>query len=465
MRRSRSTLREYGETYNVNQARSSSMEPDGARPRHGRRARLRRIHVQPRRQRAPPARLVVQALRLRRGAGDRKLHARQRWWSTRRCRSATGRRRTTGAPTRAASRCASALTQSINTVAVRLSIETGRQPIADLAARMGVPTPTQGHALAAARQLGGDRARPGDRLFGLRQRRLPGRAARADRRAHAATATRRLRRRRRRRGRGSACCSEATVLGMIDMLHSVVETAPAGAPGFPASTSPARPARPMPIATPGSSASPAITRRRLARQRRLPVDQQADRRHPAGRDLAEVHARRHGLRGAEAAARPAAARPTRASKLVAERATAARSSIRAPRGASPPATVGRARPHRGALQDAASERRRCGRRRCARLPGRPRPRSDPCARIVRFLVRRGSASSLALGLWSAWLAVRSPAPIDAIALGAWQAWPNAGTTDADPYSRARAGAHRRDSARLRRRADAARAAPTIPAIR
>jgi hypothetical protein len=45
--------------------------------------------------------------------------------------------------------------------------------------------------------------------------------------------------------------------------------------------------------------------------------------------------------------------------------------------------------------------------------------------------------SLALGLWSAWLAVRSPAPIDTISLGAWQAWPNAGTPDADPYSRAR----------------------------
>jgi hypothetical protein len=44
---------------------------------------------------------------------------------------------------------------------------------------------------------------------------------------------------------------------------------------------------------------------------------------------------------------------------------------------------------------------------------------------------------LFLGLWSAWLAVRSPAPIDAIALGQWQAWPNAGTADVDPYSRAR----------------------------
>jgi hypothetical protein len=49
----------------------------------------------------------------------------------------------------------------------------------------------------------------------------------------------------------------------------------------------------------------------------------------------------------------------------------------------------------------------------------------------------GLALSLGLGLWSAWLAVRSPAPIDTISLGAWQAWPNAGTAEVDPYSRAR----------------------------
>jgi len=49
----------------------------------------------------------------------------------------------------------------------------------------------------------------------------------------------------------------------------------------------------------------------------------------------------------------------------------------------------------------------------------------------------GIAGAVSLGLWSAWLAVRSPAPVDTIELGAWQAWPNAGTADADPYSRAR----------------------------
>lgn len=49
----------------------------------------------------------------------------------------------------------------------------------------------------------------------------------------------------------------------------------------------------------------------------------------------------------------------------------------------------------------------------------------------------GAAVALALGLWTAWLTVRSPAPIDTISLGVWQAWPNAGTQEVDPYSRAR----------------------------
>jgi hypothetical protein len=48
-----------------------------------------------------------------------------------------------------------------------------------------------------------------------------------------------------------------------------------------------------------------------------------------------------------------------------------------------------------------------------------------------------AAAGLALGLWTAYLTVRSPAPVDAITLGPWQAWPNAGTVDVDPYSRAR----------------------------
>jgi hypothetical protein len=54
-----------------------------------------------------------------------------------------------------------------------------------------------------------------------------------------------------------------------------------------------------------------------------------------------------------------------------------------------------------------------------------------------FVVFLGLLLGLALGLWTAWLAVRSPAPIDVIAIGPWHAWPNAGTIDVDPYSRAR----------------------------
>ena len=54
-----------------------------------------------------------------------------------------------------------------------------------------------------------------------------------------------------------------------------------------------------------------------------------------------------------------------------------------------------------------------------------------------FVLLIGAAIALGLGLWSAWLTVRSPAPIDTISLGAWQAWPNAGTVEVDPYSRAR----------------------------
>jgi hypothetical protein len=49
----------------------------------------------------------------------------------------------------------------------------------------------------------------------------------------------------------------------------------------------------------------------------------------------------------------------------------------------------------------------------------------------------GICLALFLGLGSAWLAVRSPTPIDAITIGVWQAWPNAGTDAVDPYSRAR----------------------------
>ena len=63
------------------------------RARHGRRARLRREPVQPRHRCAPPAGLVVQAVRLHDG-DDERLHAEQRSSTTRRSASATGARTT-----------------------------------------------------------------------------------------------------------------------------------------------------------------------------------------------------------------------------------------------------------------------------------------------------------------------------------------------------------------------------------
>ncbi len=115
----------------------------------------------------------------------------------------------------------SALTQSLNTVAVRLSIEFGRQPIADLAQRLGVSTPvvvTRSLALGTSELTvldqatgytafanGGYRVEPhaildvrttgGDLVYNA-----------AD---HPAL--------------GERVLQESTVLGMVDMLYSVVE--------------------------------------------------------------------------------------------------------------------------------------------------------------------------------------------------------------------------------------------------
>ncbi|MGQ7794605.1 DUF1214 domain-containing protein [Faunimonas sp. B44] len=49
----------------------------------------------------------------------------------------------------------------------------------------------------------------------------------------------------------------------------------------------------------------------------------------------------------------------------------------------------------------------------------------------------GLAAAVLLGSGSAYLAVRSPAPLDVLTSGPWQAWPRAGTAEGDPYSRAR----------------------------
>jgi penicillin-binding protein 1A len=115
----------------------------------------------------------------------------------------------------------SALTQSLNTVAVRLSIETGRQPIADLAARMGVSTPlrvTRSLALGSSELTVLDQA-TGYSVFanggyrveprGIIDVRTTAGEVVYDSNANARPLQRVL--------------SETTVLGMIDMLHSVVE--------------------------------------------------------------------------------------------------------------------------------------------------------------------------------------------------------------------------------------------------
>ena len=114
-----------------------------------------------------------------------------------------------------------ALRQSLNTVAVRLSVATGRQPIADLAVRMGVATPlkvTRSMALGssevtvldqatgyAAFANGGYRAYP----HGLIDVRTTSGKVVYDAAASAPPKQRVLK--------------ESTVLGMIDMMHTVVE--------------------------------------------------------------------------------------------------------------------------------------------------------------------------------------------------------------------------------------------------
>ncbi len=84
-------LRQYGDAYRVKQAALVVGRARRGGARHGRRARLWREPVQPRDRRPPPARLVVQGLRLFDGH-DERLHARFASSRTRRSPSATGRR-------------------------------------------------------------------------------------------------------------------------------------------------------------------------------------------------------------------------------------------------------------------------------------------------------------------------------------------------------------------------------------
>jgi penicillin-binding protein 1A len=115
-----------------------------------------------------------------------------------------------------------ALRQSLNTVAVRLSIATGRQPIADLAAKMGVSTPlrvTRSMALGSSELTVLDQAtgysvfaNGGYRVYphALIDVRTPGGKVVYDLNAHPYPRQRVL--------------SEQTVLTMIDMMHTVVES-------------------------------------------------------------------------------------------------------------------------------------------------------------------------------------------------------------------------------------------------
>ena len=112
-----------------------------------------------------------------------------------------------------------ALTQSLNTVAVRLSIEYGRQPIADLAARMGVQTPlkvTRSLALGSSEVTVIDQA-TGYSAIANGGYRIDPRALIEVRNAAGEVvydATEAPPRER--------VLQESTVIGMVDMLHSVV---------------------------------------------------------------------------------------------------------------------------------------------------------------------------------------------------------------------------------------------------
>jgi penicillin-binding protein 1A len=82
-------------------------------------------------------------------------------------------------------------------------------------------------------------------------------------------------------------------LDMNFMMNKVVEEGTGARRCSTASSRPARPAPPTPIATPGSSASPATMWRRVVRQRRLRADQPHDRRLAAGMTWRQIMAYAH----------------------------------------------------------------------------------------------------------------------------------------------------------------------------
>ena len=157
-----------GQKFNVSQGAFVAMQPDGAVQGPGRRPQLRDEPVQPGHRRAAPAGLVVQALRLshRRRA---RLYARHGAARTARSTTRAGRRRTTTANIAGPSPCAMRSALSLNTVAVKLNLEVGAEGRGADGAAPRHLLAAAGQRLARARHLGGDAARTGQRLCGLRQ--------------------------------------------------------------------------------------------------------------------------------------------------------------------------------------------------------------------------------------------------------------------------------------------------------
>jgi len=214
------TLRESGEEYNVRQAALISMDPYDGSVRamvggrdYGTSTFNRAVNAL--RQPGSSFKAYVYALALERGYTPDKVVVDApvsigNWSPQNYGRSFKGR-----LPLR------SALAQSLNTVAVRLSIEFGRQPIADLARDMGVRTPLK---ITRALALGSSEVTVMDQVTGYSTianggfqvipRAILEARTNSGEVVYDAAGDAPPRRR---------ILSEPTVLGMIDMLHTVVE--------------------------------------------------------------------------------------------------------------------------------------------------------------------------------------------------------------------------------------------------
>ena len=145
-----------------------AMQPDGALRALVGRPQLRGEPVQPRHGGAPPARLVVQALRLsrRHGGGADAQHGaggfagQLQGLGAEELRSRLSRRR---------SRCATRSPCRSTPWRRSSPSRSGPKAVVQAAQKLGINSPLQADAVARARRLGGDAARAGERLCGLRQ--------------------------------------------------------------------------------------------------------------------------------------------------------------------------------------------------------------------------------------------------------------------------------------------------------